>query len=177
VLLTFLFASAAGALFGLLSTLLRQADWAFARHLRGGRGVGGFGGSGLLVGADGKIRYASARWHAIPGTAPVGAAPGDSGPAARPVIALLRLARIRRGRGQETTSFGRIVLEEGDFFRVLAVRVEPSGDGGSLLLLWRVDIPFGVFLAAGSLLAFALGRPLLVGALGWPVSFLGSLLP
>ncbi|HEX7578957.1 MAG TPA: prepilin peptidase [Thermoanaerobaculia bacterium] len=174
VLLTFLFASAAGALFGLLSTLLREADWAVARRLRGG---GGFSGSGLLVGADGKIRYAPARWSAIPGAAPVGAAPGDSGPAASPVVALLRLARIRRGHGQETTSFGRLVLEEGEFFRVLAVRVEPSGDGGSRVLLWRVDIPFGVFLAAGSLLAFALGRPLLAGALGWPASFLGSLLP
>jgi len=180
VLLTFLFASAAGALFGLLSTLLRQADWAVARRLRGDRGFSGFGGfdgSGLLVGADGKIRYASARWLAIPGAAAAGASVADSGPAARPVVALLRLAHIRRNRGQETTSYGRIVLEEGEFFRVLAVRVELSRDGGSLVLLWRVDIPFGVFLAAGSLLAFALGRPLLTGALGWPVSFLGSLLP
>ncbi len=171
VLLTFLFASAAGALFGLLSTLVREADWAMARRLRGIRG------SGLVVGADGKVRYASARWLAIPSAAPVGANPRNSGPAARPVVALLRLARIRRGRGLETTSCGRLVLEEGEFFRVLAVRVEPSGDGESLVLLWRVDIPFGVFLAAGSLLAFALGRPLLRGALGWPESFLGSLLP
>ncbi len=171
VLLTFFLASTAGALFGLLSTILRQADWARIRRR------GGAGGSGLLLAADGRIRLAGARWRAIPGAAAAGSALSDSGPAVRPLLALLRLARMRRRTGKETTSFGRLVLEEGEFFRVLAVRVEPAGEGGSLVLLWRVDLPFGVFLAAGSLLAFGLGRPLLAGVLGWPPSFLGSLLP
>ena len=75
------------------------------------------------------------------------------------------------------TSSGRLVLEAGEFFRVVAARVEGEAGGGSLLLLWRVDIPFGVFLAAGSLLAYALGRPILEGLLGWPPAILGSLLP
>jgi leader peptidase (prepilin peptidase)/N-methyltransferase len=177
LLVTFLLASAAGALFGLLSTFLRQADWARIRRARRKDGVSGRRDSGLLVGPDGTIRSAGSRWLSIPGAAPPGAPPSGSGPAARPLVALLRLARRRRARGEPVTSCGRLVLEKGDFFRVLAARVEPARDGGSLLLLWRVDIPFGVFLAAGSLLAFALGRPLLTGALGWPASFLGSLLP
>ena len=171
VLLTFFFASLAGALFGLLSTGLRQADWARVRRR------GGTAGPGLLIGPDGRIRYAGSRWSEIPGAAAAGSPPSESGPAVRPLLAVLRLARMRLKAGLRTTSFGRLVLEEGDFFRVLAVRVEPPEGGGSLVLLWRVDIPFGVFLAAGSLLAFALGRPLLEGALGWPPSFLGSLLP
>jgi leader peptidase (prepilin peptidase) / N-methyltransferase len=174
LLVTFLLASAAGALFGLLSTLLREAAWAAARRRAA---AGAVPASALVLDGEGRIRAAGARWRSIPGAAPEGSAPSASGPAARPVAALVRLARRRRSRGIAATSCGRLVLEEGEFFRVVAARVEEGRAGGSLVLLWRVDIPFGVFLAAGSLLAFALGRPILTGLLGWPEAFLGSLLP
>jgi hypothetical protein len=177
LLVTFFLASVAGAVFGLLSTLLREAAWAMTRRGAGSGSGKGAGASGLLVGADGKILAAGAAWRAIPGAAEAGSPPTRSGPAALPIVALLRLARRRRVRGEPVTSCGRLALEEGDFFRVLAIRVEASGEGDDLVLLWRVDIPFGVFLATGSLLAYTLGRPLLEGALGWPASFLGSLLP
>ncbi len=71
--------------------------------------------------------------------------------------------------------FGRLALDEGDFFRVLAVRAAPA-DGGLLVLVSRADIPFGVFLAAGGLTAFACGRAILAHlAPDLPLS--GRLLP
>ena len=78
---------------------------------------------------------------------------------ARPLLAFVRLAR-RRARSGRTTRTGRLVLDGGgSFFRVLAIRAEPAGEG-VLVLIARADIPFGVFLAAGSVLTFAFGRTL-----------------
>jgi leader peptidase (prepilin peptidase)/N-methyltransferase len=170
VFVTFLFASLAGALFGLFLTALRQVVWAAQRRKSGPcRGD-------LLLDGHGRIAFASRKWSSIPGAAAVGNLPGASGPAARPLVALLRLARRRRSSGKGLVTFGRIVVESGDDFRVVAARVEPSGEQ-MLLQLFRVDIPFGVFLAFGSLLAFTLGRMVLQGVLQWPSSWLGSLLP
>jgi hypothetical protein len=90
-------------------------------------------------------------------------------------VAFIRLARRRAARGQ-ATACGRLALDDGaDFFRVLSVRAVPAGEG-LLVLMGRADIPFGVFLAAGSLAAFAFGRPFLVWLLG-ELPFDASLLP
>ncbi|HQR45384.1 MAG TPA: hypothetical protein PK598_05120, partial [Thermoanaerobaculia bacterium] len=71
---------------------------------------------------------------------------------------------------------GRIVVDDGEeFFRVYAAEAVPAADGW-LVLLDRADIPFGVFLAVGALVAFAAGRPLLQWA-GLPVPPPGGLLP
>ncbi len=63
-----------------------------------------------------------------------------------------------------------------DFFRVLAGRAAPT-PAGLLVLLARVDVPFGVFLAAGAVLAFAFGRPALEALFGTWAPFPSRLLP
>ena len=168
LLVTFLLASVGGVLFGFLSPLTRTMAWTAARRSPASIGAG------LLLDSGGRIAVAGRSWSELPGAAPSGAFPRDSGPALRPLVALLRLA-ARRARAGAATFAGRLAIDDGDFFRVLAARVEPA-DGGTRLLLWRVDLPFGIFLAAGSLLAFALGRGLL-SFLGWPEGLLGGLLP
>jgi prepilin signal peptidase PulO-like enzyme (type II secretory pathway) len=62
----------------------------------------------------------------------------------------------------KATAFGRLALEDetGEFFRVLAARAEPV-PGGLLVLLSRVDVPFGVFLAFASVVVWQWGGPTL----------------
>ena len=48
--------------------------------------------------------------------------------------------------------------ETGDFFRVLSARAE-AVPGGLLVLLARVDVPFGVFLALASVVVWQWGVP------------------
>ena len=90
---------------------------------------------------------------------------------ARPVAAFARLA-LRRAASGRTSSFGRLAVEDetGEFFRVLAARGEGVA-GGLLVLLSRVDVPFGVFLAAASVVVWqwgGLALDLLSGGLPFP---------
>ncbi|HKC23267.1 MAG TPA: prepilin peptidase [Thermoanaerobaculia bacterium] len=163
VLLSLFFGSVSGALLGGVLLLVRTARWSRARRLaRAGRleraaVVGG----GLVLDEGGRVVAAGPRWSEIPGGSSPGAPPALALPVGRPMLALLRLGR-RRARAGKTTFTGRLVLEdEESFFRVLAARVERMGEGRTLLLLSRADIPFGVFLALGALAAFAFGRPAL----------------
>jgi prepilin signal peptidase PulO-like enzyme (type II secretory pathway) len=67
--------------------------------------------------------------------------------------------------------------EGGDFFRVLAARAE-GVPGGLLVLLSRVDVPFGVFLAVASIGVYEWGGPALDLLFGGGVSIPGrGLLP
>jgi prepilin signal peptidase PulO-like enzyme (type II secretory pathway) len=96
---------------------------------------------------------------------------------ARPVAAFARLA-LRRAATGRSTSFGRLAVEDetGEFFRVLAARGE-AVPGGLLVLLSRVDVPFGVFLAAASVVVWQWGGPAL-DVLGGGLPFPGrGLLP
>lgn len=162
VLLTLFGASLAGTLTAGLPALLRAASWrnAFARA-RGSapdarreaeRG-------GVLLDGDARVSAAGPRWREVPGAPPDGAALSAAGPVARPLAAFARLARRRAALGKPT-AFSRLALEdeEGDFFRVLSVRAE-AVPGGLLVLLARVDVPFGVFLALASVVVWQWGGP------------------
>jgi leader peptidase (prepilin peptidase) / N-methyltransferase len=178
VLVTLLFGSVTGSLAGGGGAALRRLSWVRAeRRARRGeaaaRAVAGTG--GLLIDGSARVTEASAAWREVPGAAPAGQPVTASGPVARPLVAFIRLARRRAARGQ-ATACGRLALDDGaDFFRVLSVRAVPAGEG-LLVLMGRADIPFGVFLAAGSLAAFAFGHPFLVWLLG-ELPFDASLLP
>jgi prepilin signal peptidase PulO-like enzyme (type II secretory pathway) len=80
---------------------------------------------------------------------------------ARPAAAFARLA-LRRASVGTPTAFGRLAVEDeaGEFFRVLAARAE-AVPGGLLVLLARVDVPFGVFLALASVVVREWGGPAL----------------
>ncbi|MEO6325072.1 MAG: prepilin peptidase [Thermoanaerobaculia bacterium] len=160
VLLTLFFASLSGSLLGGLFVLIRQMRWSLARR-RAGRSVDAARleseRHGLVVDAAGSVRSCGERWTEIPGAAAVGESIYRSGPVARPLTAVIRLAQ-RRARAGKPTGRGRIFLDDGgDFFRVLAVRAEVL-KGELLVLIARADIPFGVFLALGSIAAFLFGR-------------------
>jgi leader peptidase (prepilin peptidase)/N-methyltransferase len=157
VFVTLFFGSFAGALFGGLLLLFRQMAWG-----REGRSEGP--GSGAVLSSGGTVLAAGRSWREVPGIATEGQSVFDSAPVARPLAALFRLARIRDQHGKKTES-GRLILDDGaDFFRVLAVRVEKTQEGFRMFL-FRVDIPFGVFLAAGAIASLILGRTLLVNLL------------
>jgi prepilin signal peptidase PulO-like enzyme (type II secretory pathway) len=111
----------------------------------------------------------------VPGAAADGEPLAADRRAAGQLLAFVRLARARARRG-ETSAFGRLVLDDGaDFFRVLAARAAET-PAGLLVLLARADVPFGVFLAAGALAAYAAGRAALEALLGTPF-LLSRLLP
>ena len=170
VLVTLLLSSLSGAAAGALLALLRAVSWRQA--LRSGPSPadspGGLPGGGALLGSDRRVVATGRRWDEVPG-AP---SPGERGerpslPTARPLCAFVRLSLRRAASGRETAS-GRLVLDDGeDFFRVLAARAVPR-NGGLLVLLARADIPFGVFLAFGSIASYAFGRALLSLLLGIP---------
>ena len=179
VLLLLFLASAAGALVGGGTGLVRRLRWTLARRrVRADAASAGreAASAGLLVAPDGSVAQASERWLEIPGAAPPGQPVGSSGPVARPVAAFVRLAR-RRARAGLPTEVGRVPVEEteGTFFRMLALRAEPT-PAGLLVLVGRADIPFGVFLAASSVAVHAVGRRLL-GLLFGGDAPLGPLLP
>ncbi len=113
-------------------------------------------GASSSTGRAGSSR-AGPRWREIPGVASPGETLSTAGPVARPVAAFVRLA-LRRAASGRTTSFGRLAVEDetGDFFRVLAARGE-AVPGGLLVLLSRVDVPFGVFLAVASVAVWQWG--------------------
>jgi len=162
-LLALFLASLAGALLGGALAGFRRLSWGFAlRRAAGGPDARASVARrrGLLVDADGRVAVASPGYAEIPGAARPGDLAQAARGAARPLAAFVRLARRRAARG-EPSATGRLPVDDGgDFFRVLAVRAVPSG-GGLLVLLSRADIPFGVFLGAGGLAAFAVGRSLL----------------
>ncbi len=162
VLLTLFAASLVGTILAGLPALLRTAAWRLAfgsaraseekARMEAAR-------RGLLVGPDGRVLVAGPRWREIPGAPAEGELLGSTGPVARPAAAFARLALRRAGAGR-ATSFGRLAVEdaEGDFFRVLAARGE-AVSGGLLVLLSRVDVPFGVFLAAAAVVVWEWGGP------------------
>jgi leader peptidase (prepilin peptidase)/N-methyltransferase len=178
VFLTLFFASLAGTAIAGGAALLRHLRW--AADFRGARSDADRAEalartSGLLVGSDGRIVAAGARWREVPGATAEGKRPAADRRTAGRLLAFLRLARARAGR-RGTTASGRLVLDDGaDFFRVLAARAAPTR-AGLLVLLARADVPFGVFLAAGALFAYAAGRSALEALLGAPLPF-SRLLP
>lgn len=160
VLLTLFAASVAGTLLAGLPALLRAAAWrlAFGRaRVSAARASAEASSGGLLVAPDGRVLAAGRRWREVPGAPVAGEALSRSGAVARPIAAFARLASRRAAAGQ-ATAFGRLVVEDesGDFFRVLAARGE-AVPGGTLVLLARVDVPFGVFLAVASVVVFEWG--------------------
>ncbi len=164
VLLTLFAASVTGTLIAGIPALLRNLSWRAAfRRARGSSTLANEEAArrGLLVGPDGRILRAGSRWREIPGSPPEGEPLSPAGPVARPVAAFARLAGRRAADGK-STAFGRLALEDetGDFFRVLAARAE-AVPGGILVLLSRVDVPFGVFLAAASVVVWQWGGPAL----------------
>ena len=164
-LLTVFLGSLAGSVLGGAFTGLRSAAW---RQVARGIASGAVAPDeaartgGLLVAPDGRVLASSPLWREIPGAAAEGEPLRSSSAVARPLVAFARLARRRAGR---PSSASRLVVDDGDeFFRVFAARGVPAGDGALLVLFGRADIPFGVFLAAGALVAFAAGRALLEGS-------------
>ena len=160
VFLTLFFASLSGSLLGGLFVLVRRMRWLRARRRAGQSAQAARIESrrnGLLVDAEGNLQSFSERWSEIPGASALGESIFRSGLVARPLTAVVRLA-LRRARAGRSTEKGRVFLDDGgEFFRVLAVRAEDLG-GELLVLISRADIPFGVFLALGSLAAFVFGR-------------------
>jgi leader peptidase (prepilin peptidase)/N-methyltransferase len=179
VFLTLFFASFAGTAIAGGAALVRRVRWslAFASAVRDGdRAARAARAGGLLVDEAGLVAEAGARWREIPGASPAGAALSAGRPAASRLLAFLRAARVRAGRGQGSAC-GRVAVDDGaDFFRVLAARAAAT-PSGLLVLLARVDVPFGVFLAAGAVLAFALGRTALDALFGTLSPFPARLLP
>lgn len=163
VLLTLFAASLAGSLAAGLPALLRAAAWrrAFARA-RGSApdALREAGLRGAFVDEAARVVAAGPRWMEVPGAPAEGASLSAAGPVARPLAAFARLARRRAALGRPT-AYSRLALEdeEGEFFRVLSARAE-AVPGGLLVLLARVDVPFGVFLALASVLVWQWGGPL-----------------
>ncbi len=180
VLLTLFAASVAGTVIAGLPALLRTLSWraAFARARSSATSAKEEAiRRGLLVGSDGRIAGTGPRWKEIPGSPAEGAPLSPAGPVARPVAAFARLA-LRRAATGKSTSFGRLAVEDetGEFFRVLAARGE-AVPGGLLVLLSRVDVPFGVFLAVASVVVWQWGGAAL-DVLGGGLRFPGrGLLP
>jgi leader peptidase (prepilin peptidase)/N-methyltransferase len=164
VLLTLFAASVAGTLIAGIPALLRTLSWRAAFGRARSSAVCAKGEAvrrGLLVASDGRINGAGPRWKEIPGSPSEGDLLSPAGPVARPVAAFVRLA-MRRAATGKVTSFGRLAVEDetGEFFRVLAARGE-AVPGGLLVLFSRVDVPFGVFLAAASVVVWQWGGPAL----------------
>lgn len=160
VLLTLFGASVTGTVIAGLPALLRNLSWraAFGRARSSAATARKEAGRrGLLVSPDGRLVEGGPRWREIPGVPSSGETLSTAGPVARPVAAFVRLA-LRRAASGRTTSFGRLAVEDetGDFFRVLAARGE-AVPGGLLVLLSRVDVPFGVFLAVASVAVWQWG--------------------
>lgn len=179
VLLTLFAASASGSLFAGVPALIRTLAWRRAfRQARGSeaRAREEAARRGLFVEPSRLVGEAGPRWTEIPGTSPPGQPLCGAGPAARRAAAFVRLARRRAGEGRATAT-GRLAVEDatGEFFRVLAARAEPV-PGGLLVLLARVDVPFGVYLAVAAVLVREWGGPVLdLLAGGMPVPGRGLL--
>jgi leader peptidase (prepilin peptidase) / N-methyltransferase len=178
VFFTLFLASVAGTAVAGGAALARTFRWSLEsrrarRSLSAARTVAAR--AGLLVGDDGRVLSASARFREIPGAAAEGTRLTADPRTAGRLLAFVRLARARARRGARTAS-GRLALDDGvDFFRVLAARAEAT-PAGLLVLLARADVPFGVFLACGALAAFVVGRPLWE-ALAAGVPWIPRLLP
>jgi len=162
VLITLFAASLVGTLTAGLPALLRAAAWrrAFSRA-RGSApdALREAGLRGALVDEAACVAAAGPRWREVPGAPADGAPLSAAGAVARPLAAFARLARRRAALGKPT-AFSRLALEDetGDFFRVLSARAE-AVPGGLLVLLARVDVPFGVFLALASVVVWQWGGP------------------
>ena len=161
------------------AALARRLRWSLALGAAardGSRAAALARAGGLLVADDGRVAAAGPRWREVPGAAAEGETVDADRRAAARLLAFVRRARFRARRGAGSAS-GRLLVDDGAaFFRVLAGRAAPT-PSGLLVLLARVDVPFGVFLAAGAVLAFALGRPALEALLGSPLPVPARLLP
>ena len=178
VFLTLFFASLSGTLVAGGAALVRRALWAlaFSSARNGERARAVAEAHGLLVRPDGRVGAAGPRWREVPGASAPGEPVSADRRAAGRLLAFVRLAR-RRASGGAPSASGRIILDDGaDFFRVLAARAAGT-PAGLLVLLARADVPFGVFLAAGAVLAFVLGRPALDALVGPGADLISRLLP
>ena len=179
VFLTLFFASLAGTVIAGGASLARRLRWASAfgaARRDAARASAVARRSGLLVGDDGRVAAAGARWREVPGAAAEGEPVGADRRAAGRLVAFVRRARLRARRGEGSAS-GRLPVDDGaELFRVLAARAAGT-PAGLLVLLARVDVPFGVFLAAGSVLAFVFGRAALAAIFGTLSPFPSRLLP
>jgi leader peptidase (prepilin peptidase)/N-methyltransferase len=166
VLLSLFFGSLSGALLGISLVAVRTLRWARARTRARDGDIAGAAraGGGLALDAGGILAATGRGWDDLPGSARTGQPPELDRPLGRPVLAFLRLARRRAAKGLVTVT-GRLIVEDDDFFRVLAARYE-TVRGHGLLFLSRADIPFGVFLAAGAVAALVLGRAALARVFG-----------
>lgn len=179
VLLTLFAASVTGTVIAGLPALGRAAAWrrAFARARRSEAAAREEAARhGLFLEASDLVAEAGRRWAEIPGAPAAGASLAGVGPVVRPVAAFVRLARRRAAAGLATAT-GRLAVEDetGEFFRVLAARAE-SVPGGLLVLLARVDVPFGVFLAVAAVVVREWGGPVVdLIAAGMPVPGRGLL--
>ena len=175
---TLFFASLAGTAVAGGAALVRRLRWAaaFGEARRDpARALALAREDGLLVGDDGRVAAAGARWREVPGAAAEGEWSGPTGgPRAGSPPSSAALASAPGGEGSASA---RLPVDDGaEVFRVLAARAEKT-PAGLLVLLARVDVPFGVFLAAGAVLAFVFGRSALT-ALFAPLSpFPARLLP
>lgn len=178
VFVTLLFGSFGGGLAGGMHGVLRRLVWRRARRQADSASEGARGAAarhGFLIDETGLVRSASERWTTIPGAAPIGQPFTASAGAARPLVAFVRLAR-RRARAGQPTAVDSLFVDDGEFFRILAVRAAACREG-LLVFVGRSDIPFGVFLGIGSLLAFAFGRAVLTWLVGWVPPSWAKLLP
>ena len=177
--LTLFFASLAGTVVAGGAALVRRVRWAAAfgaARRDAARALACARADGLLVGEDGRVAAAGARWRELPGAAAEGEPVAADRRAAGRLAAFVRRARVRARRGEASAS-GRLPVDDGaDVFRVLAARAEKT-PAGLLVLFARVDVPFGVFLAAGAVLAFVFGRAVLEGLFGPLSPFPARLLP
>ena len=178
VFFTLFFASLAGTAVAGGATLARALRWSLeARRARRSsseaRSVAAR--AGLLVGEDGRLLSASARFREIPGAAAEGDVLHGGSPRGGPSSRVRAAGRARARRGARTAS-GRIALDDGaDFFRVLAARAEATPGG----LLFRSHAPTSrsaCFSRAGALGAFVAGRSLWE-ALATGVPWIPRLLP
>lgn len=179
VLLTLFAASLAGTVLAGVPAAIRSIAWRLLfRSARRSPGAAreAAAARGLLVDRSGRVVVAGPRWAELPDAPGPGRSVSESGPVARPAAAFARLA-LRRGRAGKATAFGRLAVEDdsGDFFRVLAARGEMVPDG-LLVLLARVDVPFGVFLAIAAVVVRELGGGVLDQlAAGFPLPGRGLL--
>ncbi len=180
VLLTLFLGSLAGATVGLSLTMMRWLSWraALARVRRNpAEAVSVAEKHGALV-ADHNLLEVSGRFfRGVPGMPAAGRPLSEAtGPAARRLLAAVRLS-VRRARFGIATPIPRIPLDDdADFFPIVAFHAEPT-DRGLLVLIGRTEVPFGVFLAVGGALALVGGRVLLLKLFAGLLPLPAGLLP
>ncbi len=179
VFLTVLFSSLAGSLVGVGFALWNVWRWRAARsafqNAAPRENTARLADLVVDLAAAGTDTVAAcgSRWSEIPGAALAGQPLGSAAGLARRVAAVVRMARRRARHGQPEMAYGPLRLEQDpaeaplreDFFRIVTVRSVVLGQR-LYVRLSRADIPYGVFLALGSVTAFLVGRAALAALFG-----------